>query len=629
VVALAAGAAWQLTHSAGPVSTGLDGDLSADPVLVVAPVLALVAGALLTLRALPLAARLGDRLAAGGRGLTLPFAAWQISRRTLRQAGPTLVAVLAVAAAVMAVAQRDSWRESVRAQASFSVGADTRVTLPPAAPLPVGLVATVAHAPGVTASTPAVRSAFTLPDGSLATLLSLDGSAAARIIPPQAAGPAPQILRRIASVPRVGVRIPGRPEALRLTARLSSVTVAQSQLFIQVTDAAGIGYQLPAGHLPADGRPHVLTATIGAAAHADYPLRITGFSLQFATPSHPRAPETLSVSPALALATARSTTGLRVPVAALGTKLVFAARQNPGSTFPAAIRISPSTGGGVTATFSPGFAASGEQPGPGGISVTDGYPGLGLPLPAIATRSFLTATRLRIGDEVQVNTDGVNVQVTLLASVRNLPTITNGSPGLLVDQRALTDDLFAIGAQPEAITEWWLRTSGHLALSGLPPQTATANRATVAQALLANPLSVASQQGLLGIAIAAALLAIIGLLVSVATAAERSRDAALLDALGMPPRQVARLLSMEQAMTAATTSLIGLLFGVALSKLIIPAVTLTVHATKPVPAISVQVPWLLAACVALALAAVPTIAVTLTLPRATSVAARIRLEDES
>ena len=97
--------------------------------------LALVAGALLTLRLLPLAARLGDRVAARGRGLVMPVAAWQISRRTLRQAGPTLVGVLAVAAAVMALAQRDSWHGSVQAQASFEVGADTRITIPPAAQL--------------------------------------------------------------------------------------------------------------------------------------------------------------------------------------------------------------------------------------------------------------------------------------------------------------------------------------------------------------------------------------------------------------------------------------------------------------------------------------------------------------
>ena len=67
-----------------------------DPVLVLAPVLTLCAGTLVMLRVLPLAARLGDRAAARRRGLTLAVAAWQMSRRPLRQAGPVLLAVLAV-----------------------------------------------------------------------------------------------------------------------------------------------------------------------------------------------------------------------------------------------------------------------------------------------------------------------------------------------------------------------------------------------------------------------------------------------------------------------------------------------------------------------------------------------------
>src|SRR5262249_58870061 len=128
VVAIAAGAVWQLVRSAGPVSTGLDGALSADPVLVVAPVLALAGGALLTLRALPLVARLGDRLATRRRGLVVPVAAWQLSRRALREAGPPLVAVLAVAAARMAIAPRGSWARSGPAHARLALGADPPVT---------------------------------------------------------------------------------------------------------------------------------------------------------------------------------------------------------------------------------------------------------------------------------------------------------------------------------------------------------------------------------------------------------------------------------------------------------------------------------------------------------------------
>jgi predicted lysophospholipase L1 biosynthesis ABC-type transport system permease subunit len=215
-----------------------------------------------------------------------------------------------------------------------------------------------------------------------------------------------------------------------------------------------------------------------------------------------------------------------------------------------------------------------------------------------------------------------------VAVVNDMPTV-GGAPAVLVDQQALSDALQARGAPPPTITEWWLRTSGQPLLTGLPPGSTRMYRARVAQALLADPLVLASQQALLAIAIAAVLLALIGMLVSVATAAERARDLALLNALGMPPGQVARMLALEQAMTAVATSVVGALFGVALSKVIVPADTLTAKAARPIPPLVVQMPWAAAAVIALVMAAVPTLAIMFTAPRVDSRAAMIRLEGEA
>ena len=632
VVVLAVGAVWQLVRSAGPVSSGLDGTLSADPVLVVAPVLALAGGALLTLRALPLAARIGDRLASRGRGLVVPVAAWQLSRRALREAGPVLVAVLAVAAAVLAVAQRDSWQRSVQAQASFAVGADERITMPSAAPLPIGDVAGLTGARGVTASTPAVRSSLSLPDGTPATLLALSGAAAAAIIPADADGPAPAQLRRLAVAPQVGVPIPGRPAAIRVTARLTRERLRQAVLFVQVMDAAGIGYQLPAGSVPADGLPHTLTILVAPRHGADYPLRLTGFALQFNLPGGRRPAETLTISRGESLAGRAN--GTPFALAARGQPLAFTATKATGGTPPAALNATATAAGAVTATFNPGVLNSfqGTQGTPSysaQVTVAESYPGSANPLPAVITRSMLTGSGLRIGSRLEVGIQGTNVAIVPVAVVRSLPTLGGGSPGVLVDQRALGDVLQASGAPPPAVTEWWLRTAGHPVVTGLPPETSTVFRSRLAASLLADPLILASQEALLAIAIAAVLLALIGMLVSVATAAERARDLALLDALGMPPGQVARMLALEQAMTAVATSVVGLAFGVALSQVIVPADTLTARAVRPVPPLVVQVPWLAAAVIAVVMAAVPTLAIMLTAPRAGSGAAVIKLEGEA
>lgn len=630
VVALAAGAVWQLIRSAGPVSSGLDGTLSADPVLVVAPVLALAGGALLTLRALPLAARLGDRLAARGRGLIVPVAAWQLSRRALREAVPTLVAVLAVAAAVLAVAQRDSWQRSVQAQASFAVGADERVTM--AAPLPIGQVAAITSTRGVSAITPAVRSGFSLPDGTPGTLLALNATAAAGIIPAQAAGPPPAMLRRLAVAPPVGAPIPGRPAVLKLTARLGRERLRQPFLFVQLMDASGISYQLPAGDVPADGRPHVLAITLAPQRHADYPLRLTGFMLQFNLPGGLRPAETLTVSHAIALPDAGSPAGTPFRLASAGRPLAMAATKGTGGKAPTAIRASSAPDGAVTATFNPGvvggYLTVGVASSSAQVTVAESFPGGGKPLPAIVTRTMLSGSGLHIGARLELSVQGTDIPIVPVAAIKNLPTV-GGGPAVLVDQRALDDLLQVAGAPPPTITEWWLRSSGQHGPKGLPPGTTTVYRARLAQSLLADPLALASQQALLAIAIAAILLALIGMLVSVATAAERARDLTLLHALGMPPRQVARMLALEQAMTAVATSAVGVLFGVALSKVIVPADTLTAQATRPVPPLVVQVPWLAAAVIAIVMAAVPTLAIMFTAPRADRGTAMISLEGEA
>ncbi len=142
----------------------------------------------------------------------------------------------------------------------------------------------------MTASTPAVRATISLPNGNLGTLLALDTASARAVIPVSAAGPSSAELSKLsAAVPHYGIELPGQA-ALRLTARLGGGPMtAAPQLFVQLTDAAGIGYLLPAGAITPDGKPHTLTAMIAPGNRADYPLRLTGFSLQFNSPGRSQA----------------------------------------------------------------------------------------------------------------------------------------------------------------------------------------------------------------------------------------------------------------------------------------------------------------------------------------------------
>src|ERR1700743_1315741 len=93
LVALAVLACLQLRRYSA-VQASASGPSAIDPVLVLAPALALAGGTVLTLRLLPAAARAVDRVSAAGRGLTSALAGLQFSRQAPRQGGGALPLVM-------------------------------------------------------------------------------------------------------------------------------------------------------------------------------------------------------------------------------------------------------------------------------------------------------------------------------------------------------------------------------------------------------------------------------------------------------------------------------------------------------------------------------------------------------
>lgn len=130
LIVLAVLAGWELRRYSAASGTN-----TVDPVLALAPALALAGGTILALRLLPAAARAGDRLAARGRRLTASLAGWQVSRQPLRQGGAALLLVMAVATGTLALAQHASWARSASDQATATAGADVRIDTPAATSL--------------------------------------------------------------------------------------------------------------------------------------------------------------------------------------------------------------------------------------------------------------------------------------------------------------------------------------------------------------------------------------------------------------------------------------------------------------------------------------------------------------
>ena len=128
LVALAVVAFWQLQTVGPQLSERVRGQFGVDPLLVVAPALGLLAGAVLALRIVPLLANVGERIAAGGRGTIPALASWQVARRPVRYARSSLLLMMAIGIGFFAAAYATTWIGSQQDQAAYEVGADIRVT---------------------------------------------------------------------------------------------------------------------------------------------------------------------------------------------------------------------------------------------------------------------------------------------------------------------------------------------------------------------------------------------------------------------------------------------------------------------------------------------------------------------
>jgi hypothetical protein len=410
LVVLAVLAGWQLRHYSA-VSAGANGNFGIDPVVVIAPALALAGGTVLALRLLPAGGKAGDRLAARGRRLTAALASWQISRQPIRQGGAALLIVLAVATGTLALSQRQSWIRSDHDQAAFSTGADVRVDA--SQPLSAAQAAAVAGLPGVEHAMPVAAFPQAQTNGEVLALNSDQAANVALLRADQSPVSAAALFGRITPAgPPPGVALPGRAAQVQLTARLgpASLGLAPVTVNVSVQDADNDVYLLDAGTLAADGRDHTLTVNLANQAGgsgrtsggAIYPLRLTSVTLDYTMPAK-RTPETATFT--VDGFSAGPGTG-QLPGTALGawpaagsSAELAGVRQTTGTAGPSgmpAVTAKGASGGALSVTLDPGYglAASGvpgQPPGPvsGQLTLT-GTPPAAM-LPGIATQRFLAA----------------------------------------------------------------------------------------------------------------------------------------------------------------------------------------------------------------------------------------------
>ena len=579
------------------------------------------------------------------------MANWEISRRPLRQSGPALLVILAVGTSTLALAQYESWRQSVRtkpnlprrtsAESSCSQRGD-RCRGPPGR-----------RAAGVTSAVPVSKVSL----GGTAQLLVMGTPQAASTVTLRSdlSGlPERQLFADISAGSGAGLALPGKPERLQILASMAGGTGGQlgpvSATAI-VQDAYGLAYQVTTGQMPADGRWHDLVAQLAASPDgAAYPLRLIGLSLNYDMPAFPTSRHAVDADAAGlarfgAISVSPAATGTSFTTAATGQALGTWTRNISDNGLQAAEGVAHGAGGAVKPAFTTVRAVRGAEqvgfetgygpivasPAPGksafGVMPAElelDIPAAAQPVPVIATRGYAEANAL--GNSIfPVTIGGVAVSCTVLQTVTSFPA--GGS--LVASQSAVERALTSMGdGGTLPALNWWLATNSAAAPKGLPPGTYVLDAAADAQSLQRNPLSAAPVQAALAVAAAAALLAALGFCVSVAASARSRRSQrALLAALGVPASAQARQFCLEEIMVSGPAAVVGLAVGVGLAKLLIPSITLTATAGLPDPPVLVTFPVVWVAAVALLAPAIPVIAAAITTMRQPDPAAELRASE--
>ncbi len=628
LVAVAGVALWQLRLYGAPLTRNARGTLGLDPLLVAAPAIGLVGGAVLALRVVPRLAELGERILVSGRGLVGSLGGRQLARRPLRYTRAALLLMLAAALGTLGAAHAATWTRSQADQADYQAVADVRAIEGAYPTSPTWAVGPRFRAiDGVTAATPIdevkVNVGRTIRDG---ILLGVDPDAAGTLAANGAAVP-PERSAAIGALAADRIDVPAVP----MTGSPTRIAVTIDAAFIADPDVG-------AGRIPPDsggllvsavirdgdgrlfrtstsegqltGPPQRLllslvdsseVAGVVGAATVDPALRPTGPLALEAIDIAVRPPENTAISGDATIAAVEATdetTGEAgwTPVAMAGDapgwswSLLDAERnvlyQAPkGKPQTIVVPKNDSLFGGNGESGRTFRLAAAPDP--------DGH------IPAVVSAAFLEKAGASVGDELDLSGLGRQIPIRIVGTTTMFAPLDPSVPFAIVDLSTVDTLKFLVDGSTRGATEWWLATRPGTeagVVAALRARDAGTSqvigRAEPTNDLGSDPVPL----GLIGVlglgSIAAMLFAGIGFLVSsTISTSERIGEFALLRALGLSNRQLSLWLSLESVFLLVVGLVAGSLLGLLLAWLVLPFATLTQTGAAPIPAPIVEIPW--------------------------------------
>lgn len=625
LLAIAVLGMWQLTRYQGPLAEDLQGRLGVDPVLVAAPALGLLAGAVVTLRLVPVAGRVAGRIAGRGAGLVPALGAWQLGRRPTRTARSLLLLLLAVAIGTFASSYTGTWQRSQQDQADALVAADLRVApdrrsgaLPP-----VALPGAYAGVAGVTGVAPVLETRASFTAGRRqAQLVAIDAARpGVLVLRPDAvrAGPAEMLAELRSRRPDLpGVPL-GTIERLTFTASATADGALPGSLGVRllVQDGSGLVHRTFAGNLPPSGEPRSLTVTVGGAGPARGAVELTLLAVEVVVPVPPQAaPGTVTEpagDPSVAVrVTLRDLAGDGDPVDLATVPWRSELSGLAQALVDPALRRSSATSDGLVIELSTGATVQSLT---STVQVTMRPDEVVRPtiIPAYVTPGLLAATATTVGDSLRLRVEGQEERVWIVGTIATVPGAPRADDGVVVDLQTLAANR-AVRGEPTVPTAWLLATDGTApttrvvarALASPPFDSAeVASRHEVGRELREDPAALGLVGALaLGFLAAAGFAAVGYAVTAVVAARERLSEFALLAALGTTRRHVRRWLLLESGAVVGASLVGGIVLGLALARMVLPAVALSRTGEAVVPPPVLVVPWTMLTAVAVAAAGI-------------------------
>ncbi|MGB8359950.1 MAG: FtsX-like permease family protein [Acidimicrobiia bacterium] len=626
---------WQLQVLGPQISASVRGRFGVDPLLVVAPAIGLLTGAVLALRIVPLLARVAEWLASSGRSTVSALASWQVARRPIRYARSALLLMMAIGIGFFAASYSTTWIGTQRDQAEFAVGADivVRPNRATGSSLP-DLVLESAHTSveGIASSMPVVRLLGQLGEtGGLGQFFILDASKASDVvrIRPDLAPEFGDLMQLLVSGrPEMGaVALPGEPTSLTLDfeaveelpdeeeakeRQIVPVLGFQGQARVILQDGDGRLYRVIAGNMPVNEGPQRLSIDLTeplreGVAHPVYPLQLVNIEIRSQIPDD----YSRIVHLHLDGITVSSAEGSAERVAMATTDWEVSVGQVVGATTSPA--ISPGASG---ADGSLDFAIEtgvGFMAPPVYMSIRPQGTRLPQDFPAIVSEDFAATGLAQVGETLRMAPLRIeHDNVAIAGEIGSFPTSRSDlGPIVVLDLPTYQMMGYEPGYGLAPVDEYWLAADGDTdaAVTSLraPPISSfhidTVERLT--DRLVSDPVALGTIGALTVGFVAAAVFAAVGFAVSATVSArERLIEFALLRALGLSPRQLGSWLVLEQGALVLASLGLGTLIGMLLTAFLLPLVTLTQGGRPAFPEVMVIYPWTTVVWLELAVVAV-------------------------